>query len=171
MNARMLTLTTAATLCCGLSLAGARAATLSDTDRDFLTSTAQGTAYELAAAKLALTKAASGDVRSYARTMIADHGKLDPELHRFGRRNGVKLPTAMTDEKRRSYDHLEGMDGKAFDAAFVSDETSDNKTDIGTEQKEIDVTGNPQMKALVERLKQADTRHAKLGQALQQADR
>ena len=162
---------TSAALCCGIGFvsSGAFAASLSSADRDFLVSTAQGTTYELSTAELALTKSTRGDIKSYAHTMIADHKSLDPKLHQLAKRNGVDLPTSMTDEKQQSYDHLKGLDGKAFESAFVKDEADDNGKDVATEQKEIEATDNPHLKAFVGRLKQSDAKHAKLGQALQQA--
>ncbi len=171
MNVRLKTLATRAVLCCGVGFVSpaALAASLSSADHDFLVSTAQGTTYELATAKLALTKARRSDIKSYAHTMIADHKSLNPKLHHLAKRNGVDLPTTMTDEKQQSYDHLKSLDGKAFDTAFVKDEAQDNQNDVVTEQKEIESTDNPSLKSFVEQLKRSDTKHAKLGEALQQA--
>ena len=171
MDARHTTLFTAALLCCGFGLvtSSALAASLSSTDHDFLVSTAQGATYELATAKLALTKATRSDIRSYARTMITDHESLNPKLHHLATQNGVDLPTTMTDEKQQSYDHLKSLDGQAFDTAFVKDEAQDNQSDVGTEQKEIDSTDNGSLKSFVAQLKRYDTKHARLGEALQQA--
>ena len=154
---------------CGLLVAsaGARAAALSDADRAFLVSTAQGATYELAVARLALTKSTSHAVRSYAQTMVSDHRSLNGRLHQVARQNGVRLPTAMTDDKQQSLDHLSGLNGKEFDAAFVGAEADDNKNDTATEQKEIDTTDNAQVKALVRQLQAADTKHAAIGQTLQ----
>ncbi len=173
MNVRFKFKAMGAAFCCGISLVSpvALAASLSPTDHDFLTSTAQGATYELAVAKLALTKATRSDIKSYAHTMITDHKTLNPKMHDIARQNGVDLPTGMTGEKQRSFDHLKSLDGKAFDTAFVNDEAEDNGTDVATEQKEIQSTDNPQLKALVEQLKQSDAKHAKIGEALQQAGR
>ena len=171
MNIRLKTLAASVALCCGVAFASpaAFAASLSSADHDFLVSTAQGATYELAAAKLALTKATRSDIRSYAHTMIVDHKSLNLKLQEIAKQNGVDLPASMTDEKQQSYDHLKSLDGNAFDAAFVNYEAKDNGTDVASEQKEIETTDNAPVKAFVERLKQADTKHAKLGDALQQA--
>ncbi len=164
------TLASSAALCCGIGVASpaALAASLSSADHEFLVSTAQGAAYELAAAKLALTKSTRGDVKSYAHTMITDHRSLNAKLHRIASRNGVDLPTAMTDEKQHSYDHLKSLDGAAFDTAFVNDEAQDNGNDVASEQKEIETTDNAQVKSFVETMKRYDTKHAKIGESLQQ---
>lgn len=171
MNDRIRMVTAATVLSCGLGWTsfGARAASLSDADRDFLVSTAQGATYELAVAKLALTRAGSDDVKSYARTMIADHESLNPKLHQVARQNHVQLPTTMTSDKQQSLDRLKALRGKDFDAAFTRDEADDNRNDTATEQKELDTTDNAQVKALVERLKAADAKHARIGAALKQA--
>ena len=174
MNDRNRIMTMAAVLCCGVAALtavpiAARAASLVGGDRDFLISTAQGATYELAVARLALTKATRPDIKDYAHTMIADHTSLNPRLHQLAQQDHVPLPTTMTDDKRKSYDQLKGLDGKAFDDAFVAAETRDNKSDIADETKEADATSDPQVEALVERLRQADMKHAKIGEALQQA--
>ncbi len=160
-----------AALCCSIGLVSpaAQAASLSSTDHAFLVSTAQGATYELAVAKLALTKGTRSDVKSYAHTMITDHDTLNPELGQLAKQNGVDLPTTMTDAKQQSYEHLKSLDGKAFDTAFVNDEAKDNGNDVATEQKEIATTDNASVKAFVEKLKAGDTKHAKIGESLQQA--
>ena len=164
-------LSTSAAAFCAIVLAApiAQAAPLSSTDRAFLVSTAQGATYELAVAKLALTKSTRSEVKSYAQTMISDHDSLNPELHQLANQNGIDLPTTMTDEKQRSYDHLKSLDGKAFDAAFVKDEAKDNGDDVATEQKEISSTDNASVKAFVSKLKRNDDKHAKIGKSLQQS--
>lgn len=171
MNVRLKAVATSAALCCGIGLVSpaAFAASLSSADHDFLVSTAQGATYELNVAKLALQKSTRSDIKSYAHTMITDHKSLNPKLHHIAQHDGVDLPTSMTGEKQQSFDHLKSLDGKAFDTAFVNDEAEDNGTDVASEQKEIESTNNPQLKALVEQLKQSDTKHAKIGEALQQA--
>ena len=170
LSTNLRTTTPLAAFCCGIGLvAPALAASLSSADRDFLTSTAQGANYELSTAKLALTKSKNGDIKSYARTMMTDHQTLDPKLHRIAKQNGIDLPTMMTGEKQRSYNRLKSLGEKAFDTAFVKDEAQDNQNDIGTEQKEIESTDNASLKAFVQQLKQADTKHAKIGRSLQQA--
>ncbi len=171
MKARHKTLVTSAVLCCGIGLVtpAALAASLSSADHDFLVSTAQGATYELATAKLALTKATRSDIKDYAHTMITDHKSLNPQLHHLAKQNGINLPTTMTDEKQQSYGHLKSLDGKEFDAAFVKDEAQDNQSDVATEQKELESTDNASLKSFVEQLKKSDTKHAKLGEALQQA--
>ena len=168
MNYRLQALATSVALCCGIGFLSpaAHAASLSSTDRDFLLSTAQGATYELAAAKLALTKTTRDDIKSYAQTMINDHESLNPKLHQLAKENGVTLPTTMTSDKQKSYDQLKGMNGKDFDTAFVKDEAEDNGSDVASERKEIDSTSNPSVKAFVEQMKQSDTKHADLGAAL-----
>ena len=159
-----------AAMSCGLAYVplGARAASLSDADRDFMVSTAQGATYELAVAKLALTKNTTADIKNYARTMVSDHQSLNPRLHQVAQQNNVQLPTTMTDDKRQSLDRLRALNGKEFDATFVNDEADDNKNDTATERKELDTTDNAQVKALVERLQAADAKHAKIGETLKQ---
>ena len=171
MNDRIRSAAAATILSCGLvyASAGAHAASLSDADHKFLVSTAQGTTYELAVAKLAMTKTTRSDIKSYAHTMIADHASLNPKLHQVAKQNNVQLPTTMTSDKQRSFNQLSALNGKEFDTAFVSGEADDNKTDTVTEQKELDTTDNTQVKALVEQLKAADTKHAKIGEMLRQA--
>ena len=170
MHHRVRALTAGSALLCGSLLAavGARAASLSSADHDFLVNTAQGATYELAVAKLALTKNTSPAIGSYAQTMISDHRSLNRRLHQVAQQNGVSLPTTMTDDKRQSLDHLRGLNGEQFDAAFVQDEADDNKNDTATEQKEIDTTDNAQVKTLVQHLQAADAKHAKIGETLQQ---
>ena len=77
----------------------------------------------------------------------------------------------MTESKQQSYDHLKTLQGKAFETAFVNEEAQDNGNDVATEQKEIESTDNASVKAFVEKLKQSDAKHQKIGETLQQAGR
>ena len=124
---------------------------------------------ELAVARLALGETERHDVRSYGRTMIADHARLDPQLRSIARGNDVALPKTMKTDDRQSYDHLESLTGTSFDDAFTQAEARDHRDDIAAEQKEIGSTVNPQVRALIEQLKSADTHHAEIGGALQHA--
>ena len=171
MNISLKSLGAGTALYCAIGLAAptAQAASLSPTDHAFLVSTAQGATYELAVAKLALTKGTRNDIKSYAHTMITDHDSLNPELDQLAKQNGIDLPTTMTDAKQQSYNHLKALHGKAFDTAFVNDEAKDNGNDVATEQKEIASTDNASVKAFVNKLKQTDDKHAKTGELLQQA--
>ena len=168
MNHRIWTITAAAALCCGAGAPiAARAATLSDADRTFLANTAQGAIYELAVAKLAPTRTARPDIKDYARTMAADHTRLNADLHRLAQRDHVQLPTTMTQDKQRSYDQLRDVNGKDFDDAFLASEAGDNRDDVSDEVREVGTTGDAEVRALARRFEEADSRHLKLGKALQ----
>ncbi len=169
MNHRIPAVMAAAVLCCGASgsIAAARAASLSDPDRTFLATTAQGALYELAVAGLAPSRTARPDIKDYARTMAADHTHLNSELHRLAQRDHVPLPTTMTPDKQKTYDELRDLNGKDFDDRFLASEAGDNRDDVSDEVREVGTTGDPEVKALAQRFEEADSRHLKLGRALQ----
>ena len=168
MYARAIALSFPFLLTAGLSARGATN-DLSAADRMFLTSTAQGAMYELALAHLALKKTSRDDIENYAKTIIADHSRLNPRLLGILRRNELSSPRTMKAEDRASYDHLKGLKGSSFDRAFTQVEAKDNQDDVATEQKEIASTSDATIRSFVEQVRMADEHHAEIGKSLDEA--
>jgi putative membrane protein len=74
---------------------------------------------EIAAAKLALEKSQSDDVKSYAQKMIDDHTKAQQELQTLADSKGVKLPTEPDAKHKAMAKMLSGLKGDAFDKRYL----------------------------------------------------
>lgn len=140
---------------------------LSSADKTFLDQDARGVAYELQISKMAAQKATNQNVRKYAEMVVNDHEKYNPELHKVAEQNGLTLPTSPDQEQQNRIDHLQKLNGTAFDQAYVQDVKQDNERDVNEDQKEINSTQNQQVKQFVEQFQQMDQKHTQDAKNLQ----
>ncbi|MET1115210.1 MAG: DUF4142 domain-containing protein [Comamonas sp.] len=109
-------------------------AEVSKKDHEFLSKAAVGGLYEVAAGKLAQEKASTEGVKSYAATLVKDHGAANDELKSLAASKGVTLPAALPAAKQSRLDKL--SQAKNFDREFVKEiGLDDHRTDIALFEK------------------------------------
>ncbi|KND57876.1 putative exported protein [Candidatus Paraburkholderia schumanniana] len=91
---------------------------LSTVDQQFLQDAGQAGATEIAASKLALTRAGDPQVREFAERMIVDHTKLARNLDVIAKRHGITAPPATDSSLIGSLKNLQGAD---FDRAYIEE--------------------------------------------------
>lgn len=79
-------------------------------------------AYEIAASKLAETKASSADVKSFAADMVKDHTKSTADLKAAAAKaEGAPKPAGtMTVDQQANMTKLQGLSGADFDKEYVT---------------------------------------------------
>ncbi len=90
-----------------------------ETDTLFATAAAQGDIYEITSSELALERAASEEVRTFAQDMIADHTATTEQLTPIAEELGVTPPTETTAAAQLDIAYLETLEGAAFDTAYM----------------------------------------------------
>jgi putative membrane protein len=95
------------------------AAALSDKDRDFVKKAAIAGMAEVEQGKMAEQKAADAEVRKFAATMVADHGKANDKLKSLAQSRGWELPGAIDGAAKSTLDSLRAKSGAAFDQAYA----------------------------------------------------
>jgi putative membrane protein len=85
-------------------------------DLQFLQDAGQAGATEIAASKLALTRASDPKVRDFAQQMIVDHTKLSRNLDVLAKRHGITAPPASDTSLIGSLQNLQGAE---FDKAYI----------------------------------------------------
>jgi putative membrane protein len=73
---------------------------------------------EVDAGRLALERSTSPDVRTFAKRMVADHGKANDQLRALGARKGVPVQAARIVDP--DVEALRGKSGHDFDVAYVA---------------------------------------------------
>ena len=141
---------------------------VSDADKSFLQDQAQGTAYEMAIAQLAVQKAERPAVKSYAQMVITDHSQLDAQLKMVARIKKVDLPTDMTAKQKTDLARLQGLSGAAFDKAYEEETTRINGQDKTQDAKQLAETKDETVKQFVQQLQAADQKHFTAGEQLKQ---
>lgn len=147
----------------GLLAAGtAYAQNLSKGDQRILTSLAQANVNEVAAGNIALQKATSPEVKSFAQKMVDDHTKGLQEVQQVAQAKNVTLPTEPDAKHKKMADRLNALSGEEFDKTYianagVNDHKAAHKLVTDAQQKAKD----PDIKALAAKLQPTIDQHMK----------
>jgi putative membrane protein len=107
---------------------------LSAKDRTFMKKAAKGGTMEVALGKLAEQNAQNGDVKSFGKRMVTDHGKANDELKSIASKKGVQLP---------SKEHV----GKwTSDKAYMDLMVKDHEKDLAEFKEEASNGSDPDVK-------------------------
>ena len=93
--------------------------TVPEQDRNFAVMATDANLFEIEAGKLAQTKGARQDVKSYGEMMVTDHTKSTQELVSIATPKNITLPTTLSTEKKQKYDSLNAATGQAFDRMYA----------------------------------------------------
>lgn len=142
-------------------------APLTEMDKNFLRDVARGANFELAMAKLAEQKAHHADVKVYSRTVAHDHEQMNGALHQLAQKSGYSLPTGMAPDQQTVLNRLGALNGEAFDKAYVQALKEINGRDSSAMKKELDTTQNTAVKAFIQQMQAADSKHEEMAKKLQ----
>lgn len=87
--------------------------------RDFLTTAAQASLFEIEASRIALARGGSKVVRRYAEATLRDRVSVDTDLEQLASSVGVMLPSRLSDEFEARLSVLERLSGAEFDRAYA----------------------------------------------------
>ncbi|HAS1787458.1 TPA: DUF4142 domain-containing protein [Enterobacter cloacae] len=136
----------AQTSAAGQAQSGAK---LSSGDENALKDMAQANINEVAAAKLALSKAQSSEVKTFAQKMVDDHGAALTKVQAVARQKGVELPTEPDVAHKDLTRKLENQSGDAFDKMYMEYAgVKDHQMVLSKLQKDASKIGDPDVKAL-----------------------
>jgi putative membrane protein len=120
-------------------------------DADFAVRAAEDGMFEVKVAQLAETNASSSEVKNYAKSIIADHGKVNEELRQLAVSKDITLPVSLSDRCQRKYDDISGKSGREFDEKFAELMVKDHKDVVDNFKKEADKGNDPEMRAFAAR--------------------
>ncbi len=95
------------------------AQSLNTTDRDFMKQAAQSLKFEAAAAQLAQQQGHRDQIKSYGKKDEAFVQRLSRALEKLADKKSVQLPNDPDGEQAERLARLKGLQGEAFDQAFV----------------------------------------------------
>lgn len=104
------------------------------TDRQFMMKAAQGGMMEVQLAQMAQQKAASDDVKQFARQLEQDHSKANDQLKKIATERGVDLPSDIG-QHQQQVAKLQNLSGEEFDRAFMKMQVQHHKKDINDFKK------------------------------------
>ncbi|MBD8064429.1 DUF4142 domain-containing protein [Devosia sp. PTR5] len=87
---------------------------------EFATMAAPSNMFEIESSKLALERATSEDVKTFAQQMIDDHSKAGEAMKAAASQDGVTPPSELDQKHQEMLDQVSRAEGDAFDAAYVA---------------------------------------------------
>lgn len=124
---------------------------LSSGDEKALKDMAQANINEIAAAKIALKKAQSSDVKAFAQQMVEDHSAALTKVQAVAQQKGLALPTKPDAKHKAMAAKLEKQSGGAFDKMYMENAgTKDHKMVLSTLQNDTKKIKAPDVKALAD---------------------
>ncbi len=130
---------------------GAAMAAVSSAEKKFATEAAQGGVAEVEMGQLALQKATSPEVKQFAQRMVSDHTQANQELMQLAKSEGMDLPSQVDAKHKSAMERLQGMNGSAFDAAYMQSMVQDHDQDVADFQKEAQSGSDPGLKAFAQK--------------------
>ncbi len=109
-------------------------------DKEFVSDAGMDGLFEVQAGNLALQKAESADVKTFAQRMVTDHGAANAELAQLATTKGLALPTELGGPMKDAYQHLEGLSGAEFDKAYMQHMVEGHNKDVAEFEK-VSTTG------------------------------
>jgi putative membrane protein len=102
----------------------------------FAKDAAAGGMAEVKLGELAQQRGNSLAVKEFGARMVADHSAAQRKLQFAAEQENISLPTQMNSEDRSLYAKLSGLNGSAFDQAYVNAMVDDHKADVAEFEKE-----------------------------------
>jgi putative membrane protein len=93
-------------------------------DMTYVQNAAASDMFEIQTSQLALEKATSPAVKTYAQMMIDEHTKSSTELKAAAGQANIPVPAALPADKQAKVDALRGLSGAEFDRQYLADQRS-----------------------------------------------
>jgi putative membrane protein len=128
---------------------------------------------DINAGELASKKASSSEVKKFAQRMITDHTAVNKQASDLVAKLNVKPednPTskALKEDGAKTLQQLQGLEGKAFDKAYVDNEVTYHQTVLNAIDKTLlPSASNPELKALITKVRPAIQAHLEHAQHMQ----
>jgi putative membrane protein len=141
---------------------------MKSSDATFALKAAQGGIAEVKLGQLALDKANSPDVKSFAQKMIDDHSKANDQLKAAAAKGRMTLPNTMNPKDQSLYNKLRDLSGPAFDKAYMKAMVKDHEEDIKEFQNEANKGTNAEIKSFASATLPTLQQHLELAKSAEQ---
>ncbi|MGJ5818174.1 DUF4142 domain-containing protein [Paludibaculum fermentans] len=148
-----------------LTLTGAYA--MFGSDKDFITSAADGGKLEVELGQKAQEKAASGEVKKLAAMIVQDHTRANAELATLASTKGVTLDSNLSMKSRAKVAKMSLHSGDGFDKAYIAAMVDDHKEDILAFQQASVSAQDPAVRKFAEKMLPTLRNHLEKAVALQ----
>lgn len=136
------------------SASASASAVLSEADRKFLQLAADSGAKEFQLAERALEKSQTDAVQRFAKRMVADHGRLNRDIHEVSNKLAASGGPPFKKESRQvehEVERLGKLSGADFDRAYMELMVKDHERAVELYEREAERGQDPQLKALAQK--------------------
>ena len=145
---------------------GGTSSALEPSDKEFVTKAGGGGLAEVQMGNLALQKASSAEVKSFAQRMVTDHSKANEELQQLATAKGVALPTDLDPDPKAALDHLSSLNNAEFDKAYMQHMVEDHQKDVAEFEKASTSAYDSDLKAWAAKTLPTLKEHLQLAQSV-----
>jgi putative membrane protein len=149
-----------------LAPALATGAAVGSQDEKFVKDAAVGGMMEVELGRLAVQKAANGDVKKFGQRMTDDHGKTNAQLKQLASQKSISLPTTLPADKRQEVQNLSKLSGAEFDKMYMSHMVKDHKKNVSEFEKQSSNGGDASLKSFAQQTLPTLREHLQLAQNL-----
>jgi putative membrane protein len=128
---------------------------------------AQANMAEVESGKVALGKAASGEVKKFAQHMVDDHGKMLQEAQQMAQSKGMKVPAKPDAKHQAALKMLQGLSGEQFDRRYMNQMVKDHEDTLKLLQKTSTSAKDPDLKAAAQKAAPDVEEHLKMARQVQ----
>jgi putative membrane protein len=128
-------------------------------DYNFIFQAASGGWGEVMAGQLAPQRSTNPAVLQAASMMVADHTQANQELAPLAMARGITPPTAPDPGRMGVVTILQPMTGRAFDVAYLQEQTADHVVGIALFQSEAQSSLDPELRAFAQKYLPIIQRH------------
>lgn len=115
-------------------------------DAKFAVAAADGALLEIKLGELAMSNGKAEEVKTFAKTMIDDHGRANAELGAMAEKKQITVPTSLSEENQKKYDDLAAKKGEEFDKAYAEFMVNDHQEDIDEFKKQAESGTDPELR-------------------------
>lgn len=133
----------------------------------FMKMLAAGSVAEIDAAKLAISKASSKEVKEFAERMVTDHSKNGEQLKALAAQRQVTLPNTADSDHVVEKAKLEKQSGAGFDAEYMQSQVNDHQQVARLLQQEIDSGQDSSVQAFAQQTLAAVQHHLEMAKDIQ----
>jgi putative membrane protein len=141
-----------------------------NTDRLFAQLAAAGGMAEVEFAKMTLQKSKAKSIKDFADMMTKDHGAANDKLRELAEAAKIPLPEDVTPDHKEARKRLDGLEGAAYDVAYIKNQIVDHQKTALLLQWEINSGEDAQLQRfaadtlpkVLHHLQAAQTIHAEL---------
>lgn len=145
---------------------GGTSTAMTPEDKEWVSKAGMAGLAEVQMGNLALQKASSAAVKSFAQRMVTDHSKANAELQEFATIKGIGLPAELDAELKGALDHLNGLSGAEFDKAYMQHMVEDHQRAVDHFTKGSTTATDTDLKAWAGKTLPALQEHLQLAQTV-----